>query len=206
MLRAIADVADAAGAANVWIASHLFHREPIACAAVTLAASRNIGIVLMAMSPYTVHPMLRHHGRRHARRIFSRPGATLLRRGRSARPRSGRDHRRASAADLARDDRGRARAARRRDHRFRRPALQDFRPPPRDGRPSRSDLACRLRSAHAGTGRRKGRRRADQRRHVTGFHPLVAGQRAARRGTWRPERAEGGARLLFGRSRRANRP
>jgi 5,10-methylenetetrahydromethanopterin reductase len=57
MLRAIAQVADAGGAADMWIASHLFHREPIACAAATLAASRNIGVVLMAMSPYTVHPI-----------------------------------------------------------------------------------------------------------------------------------------------------
>lgn len=56
-LRSIVDVADAAGAANVWIASHLFHREPIACAAMTLATSRSIGVVLMAMSPYTVHPV-----------------------------------------------------------------------------------------------------------------------------------------------------
>ena len=57
MLRAIAGVADAGGAADLWIASHLFHREPIACAAATLAATSNIGIVLMAMSPYTVHPI-----------------------------------------------------------------------------------------------------------------------------------------------------
>jgi 5,10-methylenetetrahydromethanopterin reductase len=56
-LRSIVDVADTAGAANVWIASHLFHREPIACAAMTLATSRNVGVVLMAMSPYTVHPV-----------------------------------------------------------------------------------------------------------------------------------------------------
>jgi 5,10-methylenetetrahydromethanopterin reductase len=56
-LKAIVDVADSAGAANVWIASHLFHRDPIACAAMTLAGSRNIGVVLMAMSPYTVHPV-----------------------------------------------------------------------------------------------------------------------------------------------------
>jgi 5,10-methylenetetrahydromethanopterin reductase len=56
-LRAIVDVAEEAGAANVWIASHLFHREPIACAALTLAASKRIGVVLMAMSPYTVHPV-----------------------------------------------------------------------------------------------------------------------------------------------------
>jgi 5,10-methylenetetrahydromethanopterin reductase len=57
LLRAMVDIADSAGAANVWIASHLFHREPIACAAMTLAASRKIGVVLMAMSPYTVHPV-----------------------------------------------------------------------------------------------------------------------------------------------------
>jgi 5,10-methylenetetrahydromethanopterin reductase len=56
-LRSIVDVAEEAGAANIWIASHLFQREPIACAALTLAASRRIGIVLMAMSPYAVHPV-----------------------------------------------------------------------------------------------------------------------------------------------------
>src|SRR5208337_3490102 len=56
-LDAMVEVADGAGAANVWIASHLFHREPIACAAMVLARSRRIGVVLMAMSPYTVHPV-----------------------------------------------------------------------------------------------------------------------------------------------------
>lgn len=56
-LRSMIAVADRAGAASAWIASHLFHREPIACAAMTLAGSQNIGIVLMAMSPYTVHPV-----------------------------------------------------------------------------------------------------------------------------------------------------
>jgi 5,10-methylenetetrahydromethanopterin reductase len=55
--NALVTEADHAGAASVWIASHLFHREPIACAAMSLAASRRIGIVLMAMSPYTVHPV-----------------------------------------------------------------------------------------------------------------------------------------------------
>jgi 5,10-methylenetetrahydromethanopterin reductase len=54
---ALVTEADRAGAASVWIASHLFHREPIACAAMSLAASRRTGIVLMAMSPYTVHPV-----------------------------------------------------------------------------------------------------------------------------------------------------
>ncbi|RAI44132.1 LLM class flavin-dependent oxidoreductase [Rhodoplanes roseus] len=56
-LAAMVEQADAAGAANVWIASHLFHREPIAMAAMLLARSRRIGVVLMAMSPYTVHPV-----------------------------------------------------------------------------------------------------------------------------------------------------
>ena len=57
MLGSIVAEADAAGATNLWIASHLFYREPIACAAVTLSASRKIGVVLMAISPYTVHPV-----------------------------------------------------------------------------------------------------------------------------------------------------
>lgn len=56
-LRVIAEVADAEGAANLWIASHLFHREPIACAAAALGVTRNIGVVLLAISPYMVHPV-----------------------------------------------------------------------------------------------------------------------------------------------------
>jgi 5,10-methylenetetrahydromethanopterin reductase len=56
-LRALVETADAAGAANLWLAAHLFNREPIASAAATLAVSRNIGVVLMAISPYTVHPV-----------------------------------------------------------------------------------------------------------------------------------------------------
>jgi 5,10-methylenetetrahydromethanopterin reductase len=56
-LRAMVEAADEAGAANLWIAAHLFNREPIASAAVALAASRKLGVVLMAISPYTVHPV-----------------------------------------------------------------------------------------------------------------------------------------------------
>lgn len=56
-LRALVETADAAGAANLWLAAHMFNREPIASAAAALAASRNIGVVLMAISPYTVHPV-----------------------------------------------------------------------------------------------------------------------------------------------------
>jgi 5,10-methylenetetrahydromethanopterin reductase len=56
-LRALVETADVEGAANLWLAAHLFKREPIASAAAVLAASRNLGIVLMAISPYTVHPV-----------------------------------------------------------------------------------------------------------------------------------------------------
>lgn len=56
-LLSLVATADAAGVGNLWIASHLFYREPIASAAAALAASRNLRIVLMALSPYTVHPV-----------------------------------------------------------------------------------------------------------------------------------------------------
>lgn len=56
-LRGLVEAAESAGAANFWIAAHLFNREPIAMAAAALAATRNLGIVLMAISPYTVHPV-----------------------------------------------------------------------------------------------------------------------------------------------------
>lgn len=42
---------------TVWLASHLFQREPIARAAAILSASRTTSVALMAMSPYTVHPV-----------------------------------------------------------------------------------------------------------------------------------------------------
>jgi len=56
-LRSTVHAADTIGVSSLWIASHLFHREPVACAAAALGASRNVGIVLMAMSPYAVHPV-----------------------------------------------------------------------------------------------------------------------------------------------------
>lgn len=57
MLRAIVDVAEEAGASTLWMACHLFQREPIAMAAAALARGRRVGAALMAMSPYTVHPV-----------------------------------------------------------------------------------------------------------------------------------------------------
>ncbi len=56
-LRAMVYAADQGGAATAWLASHLFQREPIASAALTLANTKNIRIALMAMSPYSVHPV-----------------------------------------------------------------------------------------------------------------------------------------------------
>jgi 5,10-methylenetetrahydromethanopterin reductase len=56
-LRAAVKTADEGGASTVWLASHLFQREPIATAALALAHTKKIGIALMAMSPYSVHPL-----------------------------------------------------------------------------------------------------------------------------------------------------
>jgi 5,10-methylenetetrahydromethanopterin reductase len=50
-------MADQANAKNIWIASHLFHREPVASSMAVLSQTHNIGVTLMAMSPYTVHPV-----------------------------------------------------------------------------------------------------------------------------------------------------
>lgn len=57
IMRAAVAAAESAGASTLWIASHLFQREPIAVGALALAASKRIGIALMAMSPYSVHPV-----------------------------------------------------------------------------------------------------------------------------------------------------
>ncbi len=57
---AIADQARAAedgGATALWIATHLYLRDPVALAATALAATRRIKVALMAMSPYSIHPV-----------------------------------------------------------------------------------------------------------------------------------------------------
>jgi 5,10-methylenetetrahydromethanopterin reductase len=45
------------GAATMWIANHLFLRDPVALAALSLARTSRIKVALMAMSPFTVHPV-----------------------------------------------------------------------------------------------------------------------------------------------------
>jgi 5,10-methylenetetrahydromethanopterin reductase len=57
VLRALAAAAEDGGAATLWIACHLFRREPVALAAIAAAATQRIGVALMAMSPYSVHPV-----------------------------------------------------------------------------------------------------------------------------------------------------
>jgi 5,10-methylenetetrahydromethanopterin reductase len=56
-LRAAIKTADEGGVSTAWLASHLFQREPITTAALTLSQTKDIGIALMAMSPYSVHPL-----------------------------------------------------------------------------------------------------------------------------------------------------
>ena len=57
VLLEIAKAADQAGVGTLWAASHLFQREPIASAAMVLANTAKLRAALMAMSPYTVHPV-----------------------------------------------------------------------------------------------------------------------------------------------------
>jgi len=45
------------GATTLWIACHLFLRDPVTTAALALAATRKIKIALMALSPYSTHPV-----------------------------------------------------------------------------------------------------------------------------------------------------
>src|SRR5262245_1476421 len=51
-------VAEAGGGAPVWTACHLFLRDPITMAALALGATQRIKVALMAMSPYSMHPVL----------------------------------------------------------------------------------------------------------------------------------------------------
>jgi 5,10-methylenetetrahydromethanopterin reductase len=56
-VRALAQAADDIGG-NLWIACHLFRRDPVTLAAMALAATRRLGVALMALSPYSMHPVL----------------------------------------------------------------------------------------------------------------------------------------------------
>ncbi len=52
-----ARAAEEGGASTLWIACHLFLRDPVTTAALALGATKRIRIALMAMSPYSTHPV-----------------------------------------------------------------------------------------------------------------------------------------------------
>jgi 5,10-methylenetetrahydromethanopterin reductase len=56
-IPAQARAAEEGGASTLWIACHLYLRDPITMAALALGATRRIKIALMAMSPYSAHPV-----------------------------------------------------------------------------------------------------------------------------------------------------
>ena len=49
--------AETEGAATLWIADHLFQREPVATAAAVLGVTSRARVALMAVSPHVVHPV-----------------------------------------------------------------------------------------------------------------------------------------------------
>ncbi len=52
-----AQAAERAGAETLWMASHLFLRDPVTTAHAVLAATKRVKVALMAMSPYAMHPV-----------------------------------------------------------------------------------------------------------------------------------------------------
>src|SRR6478752_6853271 len=56
-IAAQAQAAEAGGATTLWIACHLFLRDPVTTATLALATTKKIRIALMAMSPYSTHPV-----------------------------------------------------------------------------------------------------------------------------------------------------
>jgi 5,10-methylenetetrahydromethanopterin reductase len=45
------------GAATLWIANHLFQRDPVTLAALALARTARMNVALMAINPFTTHPV-----------------------------------------------------------------------------------------------------------------------------------------------------
>ena len=56
-VRQRAQVAEAGGIETLWFACHMFQREPIALATMALGSTTRIKVALMALSPYTIHPV-----------------------------------------------------------------------------------------------------------------------------------------------------
>jgi 5,10-methylenetetrahydromethanopterin reductase len=57
-IAALAQAAESGDATTLWIACHLFLRDPVTTAALALGATRRLRVALMAMSPYSMHPVL----------------------------------------------------------------------------------------------------------------------------------------------------
>jgi len=100
-IPAQARAAEEGGASTLWIACHLYLRDPITMAALALGATRRIKVALMAMSPYSMHPVFIAMAAATLEEIY--PGRVILCPGRrrAGRPQGGR-HRSAQAAQ---DDR-----------------------------------------------------------------------------------------------------
>ena len=56
-IPAQARAAEEGGASTLWIACHLYLRDPVTEAALALGATKRIKVALMAMSPYSTHPV-----------------------------------------------------------------------------------------------------------------------------------------------------
>ncbi len=56
-IAAQARAAEAGGAKTLWIATHLFLRDPVALAGAALAATDRLEVALMALSPFSIHPV-----------------------------------------------------------------------------------------------------------------------------------------------------
>src|SRR5882724_5899882 len=56
-IPAQARAAEEGGASTLWIACHLYLRDPVTTAALALGATKRIKVALMAMSPYSTHPV-----------------------------------------------------------------------------------------------------------------------------------------------------
>ena len=56
-IAAQARAAEAGGAKTLWIATHLFLRDPVALAGAALAATERLEVALMALSPFSIHPV-----------------------------------------------------------------------------------------------------------------------------------------------------
>jgi len=71
-----ARAAEAGGVDTLWIATHLFLRDPVALGATALAATSTLKVALMAVSPYAMHPVHAAMGAATLDELF--PGRVVL--------------------------------------------------------------------------------------------------------------------------------